>query len=118
MPDIVVTEFMDEAAVDRMSASHDCVYDPSLVDNPEALVKLLPSARALVVRNRTQVRGEVLDAGDALVCVGRLGVGLDNIDVAYAKEKGLAGIMIWEIEQDCPDYTLLKTLRKALPNSK
>ena len=37
---------------------------------------------------------------------------------AYAKEKGLAGIMIWEIEQDCPDYTLLKTLRKALPNSK
>ena len=89
MPDIVVTEFMDEAAVDRMSASHDCVYDPSLVDNPEALVKLLPSARALVVRNRTQVRGEVLDAGDALVCVGRLGVGLDNIDVDACSEKGI-----------------------------
>ena len=81
MPDIVVTEFMDEAAVDRMSVDHDCIYDPSLVDNPDALMKLIANARALVVRNRTQIRGDLLASGVALECVGRLGVGLDNIDV-------------------------------------
>ena len=56
MPDIVITEFMDEDAVDRMTAKYDCVYDPALVDEPDRLTSLVTTARALVVRNRTQVR--------------------------------------------------------------
>jgi D-3-phosphoglycerate dehydrogenase len=42
-----------------------------------------------VVRSRTKVTKEVIDAGDNLKAVVRAGVGLDNIDVAYAKEKGI-----------------------------
>ncbi len=57
MPDIVVTEFMDEAALDLLRADFDVVYDAALVDKPEELAALLPAARALIVRNRTQVRG-------------------------------------------------------------
>ena len=72
MPDIIVTEFMDEAAVDRMSARFECVYDPALVDNPDKLASLVPGCRALIVRNRTQVRGDLLAAADAVECVGRL----------------------------------------------
>ncbi|NKB51483.1 MAG: 3-phosphoglycerate dehydrogenase [Rhizobiaceae bacterium] len=89
MAEIIVTEFMDEAAVDRMGVNHDCIYDPSLVDNPEKLIELLPDARALVVRNRTQVRGDLLEAGGKLECVGRLGVGLDNIDVEACTARGI-----------------------------
>ncbi len=90
MPEIVITEFMDEGAVARLQDKYDCVYDPKLVDDPEALKALLGDARALVVRNRTQVRGAVLDSAANLECVGRLGVGLDNIDVAACEARGLA----------------------------
>ncbi|MFN3481610.1 MAG: hydroxyacid dehydrogenase [Rhabdaerophilum calidifontis] len=71
---------MDEAAVARLAARHDTLYDPRLVDDMPRLLALLPEARALIVRNRTQVRGAVLAAGARLEIVGRLGVGLDNID--------------------------------------
>lgn len=90
MPDIVVTEFMDEAALDTLRARYDVHYDPALVDKPDALAELVAQARALIVRNRTQVRGAVLDAGARLEVVGRLGVGLDNIDVAACKARGIA----------------------------
>lgn len=89
MPDIVVTEFMDDAALDTLRADYDVVYDPKLVDQPEALAALLPGVRGLIVRNRTQVRGAVLAAGTQLQVIGRLGVGLDNIDVDACKARGI-----------------------------
>jgi len=89
MPDVIITEFMDDAAVDRLKAVHDAHYDPSLVDDGDALLNMMDGAKALIVRNRTQVRGALLDAGRDLVCVGRLGVGLDNIDVTACKAKDI-----------------------------
>lgn len=89
MADIVITEFMDEAAVGRLVQTHDTVYDPKLVDDPAALHEHLASARALIVRNRTQVRETLLGMGPKLRVVGRLGVGLDNIDVAACKARSV-----------------------------
>jgi (S)-sulfolactate dehydrogenase len=90
MAEVVISEFMDEAAVREHLAGFDVVYDPKLVDSPDALVAAVRTARALIVRNRTQVRGPLLDAADRLTAVGRLGVGLDNIDVAACKARGVA----------------------------
>lgn len=90
MPDIVVTEFMDEAAVADLARDFDTLYDPKLVDRPDELRGLVAGARALVVRNRTQVRGALLEAATALRAVGRLGVGLDNIDVEACRARGIA----------------------------
>jgi (S)-sulfolactate dehydrogenase len=90
MPDIVITEFLDEEAVREGLKGLDVLYDPQLVDRPEELARLLAGARALVVRNRTQVRGALLDAAPNLKAVGRLGVGLDNIDVEACKARGIA----------------------------
>lgn len=92
MTDIIITEFMDDAAVASLSARHSTLYDPKLVDDPARLALLLPEARALIVRNRTQVRGTLLEAGRKLEVVGRLGVGLDNIDVPACTENGIAVI--------------------------
>lgn len=89
MPDVVITEFMDDDAVAELSAKFDTLYDPNLVDDPDRLTAALEGARALVVRNRTQVRGALLDAGAKLTCVGRLGVGLDNIDTEACKGRGI-----------------------------
>ena len=43
----------------------------------------------LLVRSATQVRKELIDACPGLKLIGRGGVGMDNIDVEYAREKGL-----------------------------
>ena len=86
---IVITEFMDERAVARLQAAHDVRYDPQLVDDPVRLLALAGTAQALVVRNRTQVRGALLDALVSCTVVGRLGVGLDNIDVVGCSARGM-----------------------------
>ena len=84
---VIVSEFMDEAALAGFGPQVDLTYDPSLVDNREALLAALPGAQALIVRNRTQVDQAVLDAAPDLRVVGRLGVGLDNIDMAACKAR-------------------------------
>ncbi len=91
MPEIVISEFMDEAAIRDAFAGRDVLYDPQLVDDATRLHEAVRDARALIVRNRTQVRGSLLDAAVKLEVVGRLGVGLDNIDVAACAARGLTG---------------------------
>jgi (S)-sulfolactate dehydrogenase len=89
MADIVISEFMDEAAIAEKLNGRDALYDPKLVDDPARLYAALKDARAIVVRNRTQVRGALLDAAPKLKVVGRLGVGLDNIDMDACKARGI-----------------------------
>lgn len=89
---IVVSEFMDTAAVRMLSARHDTLYDPGLVDRHEALVAAIADADALVVRNRTQVDAALVSAARQLKVVGRLGVGLDNIDTRACEARGIAVI--------------------------
>lgn len=90
MADIVISEFMDEPVLRRAFAGRDILYDPNLVDRPDDLAAALADARALIVRNRTQVRGALLAAAPALRVVGRLGVGLDNIDLEACRARGIA----------------------------
>ena len=78
---IVISEFMDESAVATLAAHHATEYDRGLVDRREELMAKLVDADALIVRNRTEVSVELLAAAPRLRVVGRLGVGLDNIDV-------------------------------------
>ena len=47
---------------------------------------------AVLVRSATTVRKVVIDACPGLKLIGRGGVGMDNIDVSYARDKGLAVI--------------------------
>jgi len=90
MSRIVISEFMDERAVERLRAArHDVLYDPKLVDDAPRLKAEGSNADVLIVRNRTQVRGELLAALRQCRVVGRLGVGLDNIDVPACEGRGM-----------------------------
>lgn len=89
MAHIVITEFMDASAVESLRQRHDVVYQPTLVDEPVALRSAAAVADALIVRNRTQVDTALLGAAPGLRVVGRLGVGLDNIDVAACRSRGI-----------------------------
>lgn len=86
---VVITEFMDERAVDQLRARYNVLYDPNLVDDPVKMALAASTADAFIVRNRTQVRGELLATLTQCKIVGRLGVGLDNIDVANCQARGL-----------------------------
>lgn len=56
----------------------------------ENLGEALKNFDAVLVRSATQVRKEHIDVASNLKLIGRAGVGMDNIDVKYAREKGLA----------------------------
>lgn len=89
MARIVISEFMDERAVARLEAVHDVLYDPQLVGDAARLRAEAGKADVLIVRNLTQVRGELLAALTRCKVVGRLGVGLDNIDVPACEARGI-----------------------------
>jgi (S)-sulfolactate dehydrogenase len=86
---IIITEFMDVPAVEALKAQFTTTYDASLVDRRAEMLAMLADCDALIVRNRTQVNAEVLAAAPKLKVVGRLGVGLDNIDVNACKARGV-----------------------------
>ncbi|MFP3921149.1 MAG: hydroxyacid dehydrogenase [Dichotomicrobium sp.] len=89
MAEIVISEFITPQALALLERTHSVHYDPALWERPEELAAALAGARALVVRNKTQVRGSVLEAADRLEAVGRLGVGLDNIDLDACEARGI-----------------------------
>src|SRR5690606_211839 len=55
----------------------------------EELAQRLQEYDAITVRSATKVRKEVIDACPNLKLIGRGGVGMDNIDVEYARERGI-----------------------------
>lgn len=91
MTELVITEAMEPAIIDQVLRPRFKVhYDPGLVDDRPRLLADLADARGLIVRNRTRVDRDLLDAAPCLTVVGRLGVGLDNIDTAACAERGIA----------------------------
>lgn len=87
MPDIVIAEFMDEEPVEDLKARYSVHWDKTLCERPEEIKTLIPDAVALIVRNRTPVSDDLLSAGPNLKVLGRLGVGLDNIDVEACERR-------------------------------
>ena len=86
---VLVTEFMDETALDAFDDDIEVIFDPSLVDDRPRLLAAIGDAAGVIVRNRTQVDAEFLDAARTLKVVGRLGVGLDNIDLDHCAARGI-----------------------------
>ena len=64
-------------------------HEPDLWSRKEDLKAKLADATALVVRNRTQVTRELIEAAPKLKVIARAGVGLDNIDIQAADENGV-----------------------------
>lgn len=92
MKKIVISEFMDAPAVQTLTARFEVDYRPKLVDDAAALETAVGEADAWIVRNRTAVRGRALEAARRVRVIGRLGVGLDNIDVAACRQRGITVI--------------------------
>jgi D-3-phosphoglycerate dehydrogenase / 2-oxoglutarate reductase len=88
MARILVTEEIAPGGLQQLrGAGHDVEVKLGL--SADELTTEIKGASALIVRSATQVTGEVLEAGSDLVVVGRAGIGLDNVDVDVATERGV-----------------------------
>jgi (S)-sulfolactate dehydrogenase len=86
---VLIAEFMDEMAVAYLAARCDTRYDAALGERREALLAAVAESDALIVRNRSRVDAELIGAARKLRVVGRLGVGLDNIDLPVCTARGI-----------------------------
>ncbi len=89
MTDIVISEFLDEAALSEVPDSLTVHYDPELVNDRHELKRRISDVPALIVRSYVQVDDDLLKAGGNLKVVGRLGVGMDNIDLTACALRGI-----------------------------
>jgi phosphoglycerate dehydrogenase-like enzyme len=86
--DILVAEGFDDSAIRRL-AQAGRVRKASAVD-AETLTREVASADALLVRTYSEVTASVINAGMRLKVIGRGGVGLENIDLQAARDRGIA----------------------------
>jgi D-3-phosphoglycerate dehydrogenase / 2-oxoglutarate reductase len=88
MARILVTEKIADSGLQQLrDAGH--VVDVRIGLEADELVEVIPGAAALIIRSATQVTRTVLEAGTDLVVVGRAGIGLDNVDVEAATQRGV-----------------------------
>ncbi len=86
---IVISEDVWSADFEALAESFPVLREPDLWSNKDELKAKLADATALVVRNRTQVTREIIEAAPKLKVIARAGVGLDNIDVKAADDNGV-----------------------------
>jgi len=89
MRKLVVSEFLQEEFLGVLRGGHEVVYDPDLYSDRQRLLEEVAGAEAIFVRNRTYVDAEFVAAANRMKVVGRLGVGLDNIDMVACAAAGL-----------------------------
>ncbi len=85
---VIVSDSIADAGVEMMrQAGLEVDVNTGLA--PDELERIIGSYDVIVVRSATKVRKHIIEAGKNLKLIVRAGVGLDNVDVEYAKAKGI-----------------------------
>lgn len=82
------------------------------------LVKLLPAYEALVIRSKFKLDAPLLEKCTRLKCIGRVGAGMENIDQAFAKSKGIVCLSVPEGNRDAVGEHAIGMLLMLLNNLK
>lgn len=89
MSRILVSEYLPDEHLDLLRTRHEVVYDPDLCTDRSRLLDQMAGIEAILIRNRTRIDSELIAADPDLRVVGRLGVGLDNIDMSFCEQAGV-----------------------------
>lgn len=85
---IMVSDKLATEGVEKMEAAgHEVIR--AWNEPKENLPNIIADCDALVIRSATKARKELIDAAPNLKVIGRAGIGLDNVDLDYAKSKGI-----------------------------
>lgn len=107
MPDILISESIHGAAVDRLCERFEVIKEPYLWKDPKKLKAQIGAFRALIVRNQTLVTEELIAAAPNLIAIGRAGAGLDNVDVQAAQRLGI-------VVSNTPDQNAISVAELAI----
>jgi phosphoglycerate dehydrogenase-like enzyme len=118
--DILITEEATGEAIEALKTRWRVEQAPGLWREPEALRERVASPRALMVRNQTQVDAALLAVAERLEVIGRIGVGMDNIDVPAASERGI--VLCYAAEENAVSvaehvFALLLALARKVPQA-
>ncbi|MFO7872136.1 MAG: hydroxyacid dehydrogenase [Candidatus Undinarchaeales archaeon] len=84
---ILAADKISKEAIEELEKAADVVTDFNI--SPEKLSEEIKKYDIIIVRSRTKITKDILEVAPKLRAVVRAGVGLDNIDLEYAKEKGV-----------------------------
>lgn len=87
MQRVLITEAIAQPGVDKLKTHFKVDVSTGLA--AEELLERIADYDALIVRSATKVTRDVIEAGSKLKIVGRAGVGVDNVDVQAATERGI-----------------------------
>ena len=86
---ILITEFINKNSLEDLNNNFEIKFDEKLWEKEEELLEIIKDYDGLIVRNKTQVNKKILSNAKNLKFIGRLGVGLDNIDTEFCKSKNI-----------------------------
>ena len=89
MTKILITEFIDSQSLQNINKKFDVIYKKDAWQNKDFLEKEIQKFDGVIVRNKTSLDKNILINASNLKFIGRLGVGLDNIDTEYCKKNNI-----------------------------
>jgi D-3-phosphoglycerate dehydrogenase len=84
---VIVADTINEQGIDNLKEVAEVVVDTDI--SPEELLNTIEEYDGIIVRSRTKVTREVIEKAKNLKIIARAGVGVDNVDVEAATEKGI-----------------------------
>jgi D-3-phosphoglycerate dehydrogenase len=84
----------------------------------EELIQLIPSYEGIVIRSKFKITQEIIDSAPKLKVIGRVGAGMENIDIEYANGKGIICLSAPEGNRDAVGEQALGMLLMLLNNLK
>jgi len=89
MVKILVSDPIAEEGINILKENREFQVDIKTDLKPEELKRIIKDYDALIVRSATKVTKEIIECADKLKVIGRAGVGLDNVDLESATQKGI-----------------------------
>lgn len=84
---VIVADSINEKGIDALKKVAEVVVDTDI--SPEELLNTIEKYEGIIVRSRTKVTRDVIEKAKNLKIIARAGVGVDNVDVEAATEKGI-----------------------------
>ena len=86
---ILICDTLNNKVLEDLQSIGDCVDISASESKDKDLVSEINDAEVVVIRSSTQLTKEIIEKGDKLKIIARCGVGVDNIDIEYAKSKNI-----------------------------
>ena len=86
---ILICDPLNSKVLEELQSLGECIDISSSESKDQDLVSEINDAAIVVIRSATQLTKEIIEKGDKLKIIARCGVGVDNIDIEYAKSKNI-----------------------------